>query len=260
MFNRQTRINTDGGLGAQAGTGPPLGRQKQKRLGDLGPVFKRPAFTKTEPSERVGRHRSWLLLRPGDQRERQRRDQTRVGDIAAVRVGVRVTVLGEKRRCVMNPRWMSRRVPACWSSEVACYLTVIATAVLACSCGSSAGAAQPASGVTGAVAASCVGLTAREKYRSARLVFDGRMLAGATVGAGGHRVLSSPARVAVTRYLKGHGPRIVRVQTAVTTTSNGVTENSEGILPRVGERWRIFTDRSRQPLPTSDCNGSRRLR
>jgi hypothetical protein len=179
---------------------------------------------------------------------------------AAVRAGARVTVLGDKRRCVMNSRWMSRLVPACGSSGLARYSGVIAIAVLACSCGSSAGAAQPASGVTRAVAASCVGLTARQEYRSARLVFDGRMLAGATVGAGGHRVLSSPARVTVSRYLKGHGPRIVRVQTALTATSNGVTENSEGIMPRVGERWRIFTDRSRQPLPTSDCNGSRRLR
>ena len=160
----------------------------------------------------------------------------------------------------MKSRCMSRRAPACWSSGVACYLSVIATAVLACSCGGSAGAAQPASEVTRAVAASCVGLTARQEYRSARLVFDGRMLAGATVGAGGHRVLSSPARVAVTRYLKEHGPRIVRVQTAVTATSKGVTENSEGILPQIGERWRIFTDRSREPLPTSDCDGSRRLR
>jgi hypothetical protein len=182
-----------------------------------------------------------------------------VGDDAAVRAGVRVTVSARQRRCVMNSRWMSRAIPA-WSSGFARYVTVIATAVLACSCGSSAGAAQPASRVTRAVAASCVGLTARQQYRSARLVFDGTMLAGATVGAGGHRVLSSPARVTVSRYLKGHGPRIVRVQTAVTATSNGVTENSEGIFPRVGERWRIFTDRSRQPLPTSDCNGSRRLR
>jgi hypothetical protein len=86
------------------------------------------------------------------------------------------------------------------------------------------------------------------------------MLPGATVSADDHRVLSSPARVVVIRYLKGHGPRIVRVQTGVTATSNGVTENSEGILPMAGERWRIFTDRSRQPLPTSDCNGSRQLR
>lgn len=160
----------------------------------------------------------------------------------------------------MNSRWMSRRVPSRWSSELALYLTVIVVAALACSCGTSAGAARPASEVTRAGAASCVGLTARRQYRLARLVFDGRMLAGPTAGTGDHRVLSSPARVAVIRYLKGHGPRIVRVQTAVTATSDGETENSEGIMPRVGQRWRIFTDRSRQPLPTSDCNGSRRLR
>jgi hypothetical protein len=92
------------------------------------------------------------------------------------------------------------------------------------------------------------------------LVFEGRMLPGATVSADDHRVLSSPARVAVILYLKGHGRRIVRVQTGVTATSKGVTENSEGILPMAGERWRICTDRSRQALPTSDCNGTRQLR
>jgi predicted MFS family arabinose efflux permease len=82
-------------------------------------------------------------------------------------------------------------------------LSVIAIAALGCSCGASAEATQPMSGGTRAASASCVGLTALQEYRSARLVFDGKMLpgatAGATAGAGEHRVLSSPARVEVTR-------------------------------------------------------------
>jgi hypothetical protein len=169
-------------------------------------------------------------------------------------------VCGLDRSRGMDWPWMSRRNPTGRSFGLARYLGVIAIAIAACLCGASARATPPTSGGTHAAAASCVGLTAREEYRFARLVFEGRMLPGAIARVGENRVLSSPARVDVTRYLKGHGPRIVRVQTGVTVTSNGVTENSEGILPLAGERWRIFADRSRQPLPTSDCNGSRRLR
>jgi len=104
---------------------------------------------------------------------------------------------------------MSRRVPTGWSVGLARCLSVIAIAALGCSCGASAEATQPMSGGTRAASASCVGLTARQEYRSARPVFDGKMLPGATAGAtagagaGEHRVLSSPARVEVTRYLKG---------------------------------------------------------
>jgi hypothetical protein len=105
-----------------------------------------------------------------------------------------------------------------------------------------------------------VGLTARQEFRAARLVFEGRMLRGATVDLGDHRLLLSPARIKVTRYLKGRGPRIVRVQTGLTANHRGVSESGEGILPAAGQRWRIFTWRSRQPLPTSDCNGTRRIR
>ena len=133
----------------------------------------------------------------------------------------------------------------------------VVIAGLVCACGTSARADLPTSSGTRAVAASCGGLTTRHAFKAARLVFDGRMLPGPTVPAGYRQVLSSPARVGVTRYLKGRGPRIVRVQTAVTPTARGVTENSEGILPIAGQHWRIYTDRSRQPLPTSDCNRSR---
>jgi len=65
--------------------------------------------------------------------------------------------------------------------------------------------------------------------------------------------------VRVIRYLKGRGPRIVRVQTALRMDRNGVVENAEGIEPRAGQRWRIFTGGRRQPFATSICSGSRRL-
>ncbi len=139
-------------------------------------------------------------------------------------------------------------------------LLVVVTAGLVGACGTSARADPPTSSGTRAVAASCVGLTTRQEFKTARLVFDGTMLPGPTIPGGYPSVLSSPARVRVTRYLKGDGPRIVRVQTAATVNAHGVTENSEGILPVTGQHWRIYTDRSRQPLPTSDCNGSRALR
>jgi hypothetical protein len=62
------------------------------------------------------------------------------------------------------------------------------------------------------------------------------------------------------RYLKGGGPRTVRVRTAVTITGRGITVAEDGIEPRVGEVWRIYTTSRRQPLETSICAGSRRIR
>lgn len=91
-------------------------------------------------------------------------------------------------------------------------------------------------------------------------MFDATMLAGPVKLLASARVLSSPARVRVTRYLKGHGPRTVQVQTAVTPSANGVTVNADGIQPQAGQHWRIYSDRSRQPFPTSVCAGSRPLK
>jgi hypothetical protein len=64
----------------------------------------------------------------------------------------------------------------------------------------------------------------------------------------------------VSRYRKGSGPRIVKVDTAVTPVSNGVAVGAEGIEPLPGQRWRIYSGSSRQPLATSICSGSRRLK
>jgi hypothetical protein len=63
----------------------------------------------------------------------------------------------------------------------------------------------------------------------------------------------------VERYLKGHGPRKVRVDTALRIVPGGITGGSEGIEPKAGERWKIYTDSRRQPFATSVCGGSRRV-
>ena len=110
------------------------------------------------------------------------------------------------------------------------------------------------------VAASCAGLTSAAQFADARRVFVGRMLPGPTVRVGSRRVLGSPARMRVTRYLKGHGPRTVKVDTAVTIEPGGISGNEDGIEPQAGQRWKIYTPSSRQPFATSICAGSARVR
>jgi hypothetical protein len=127
--------------------------------------------------------------------------------------------------------------------------------LLVAGCGSAQVAATPARDTTG-VAASCAAVSPAEQFRMARRVFVGVMLPGPTAEAG---VLGSPARMRVERYLKGHGPRIVRVETALRIEPGGVAGGSEGIFPKAGERWKIYTDSRRQPFATSVCGGSRRV-
>jgi hypothetical protein len=122
-------------------------------------------------------------------------------------------------------------------------------------CGSVQVAATPARETT-AVAASCAGLSPAQQFATARRVFVGVMLPGPTARAG---VLSSPARMRVERYLKGHGPQIVRVDTALTIESDSTGLAEDGIEPRAGERWKIYTRSLRQPFATSICLGSTRV-
>ena len=65
----------------------------------------------------------------------------------------------------------------------------------------------------------------------------------------------------VTRYLKGRGPPIVRVQTGNRVFADGSgSTTSLSIVVRKGERWRIFARGSaRRILQTNVCDGSRRL-
>lgn len=137
-----------------------------------------------------------------------------------------------------------------WMRGWACLAVGLALA----GCGTAV-AQQPAIGPP-AGAPSCAGLSRAQQLARARLVFDGVMLPGVTVRTG---VLASPARVRVERYLKGHGPAIVMVSTAVTLGSGATGVAEDGIAPRAGERWRIYTTSRRQPFGTSICAGSRRL-
>lgn len=66
----------------------------------------------------------------------------------------------------------------------------------------------------------------------------------------------SPARFEVRRYEKGVGPAVVLVETAV----RGNSMSSEGIVPRAGERYRIFGTRtSGGVIRTGVCAGTRRI-
>src|SRR5690348_8692448 len=127
--------------------------------------------------------------------------------------------------------------------------------LLLAGCGTAQVAATPAREMTG-VAASCAAVSPAEQFAAARLVFVGVMLPGPATQDG---VLGSPARMRVERYLKGHGPRVVRVDTALRIEPGGITGGSEGIFPRAGERWKIYTGSRRQPFATSICGGSSRV-
>ena len=126
--------------------------------------------------------------------------------------------------------------------------------------GASFGLAQAASSPPGAgiraSAASCVGLTPAQQFKAARVVLVGVMLPGRSWRTG---ELLSPAKVRVIRFLKGHGPSKVQVQTAIQLSGNGYLENADGIDPRAGQRWKIYSDSNQQPYSTSVCAGSRRI-
>jgi hypothetical protein len=167
---------------------------------------------------------------------------------------VRMSIRGTRPAPAPAPRRRRARLRSGW-----CVLWV---AGVVSGCGSSGGtlSAGGASAAAQGVTASCAGLTAAQQLKAARVVFDGRMITGPTVRMGGTSVLASPARVLVMRYLKGHGPGTVGVQTADTSSGTEVTVDAEGIEPRAGQWWRIFSDRSRPPFPTSICAGSRQIR
>lgn len=127
--------------------------------------------------------------------------------------------------------------------------------LLVAGCGSVQVAATPVRDTTG-TAASCAAVSPAEEFAAARVVFVGVMLPGPATQDG---VLGSPARMRVERYLKGHGPRVVRVVTALRIEPGGITGGSEGIFPKAGQRWKIYADSRRQPFATSVCSGSTRV-
>jgi hypothetical protein len=137
------------------------------------------------------------------------------------------------------------------------YLGLLLALVLA-GCGSAQLATTRPPAQT-SVATSCAGLSPAQQLAAARRVLVGVMLSGPAIRLGGRRVLGSPARMRVERSLKGHGPSLVSVNTAVKIEPGGYSGNSDGIEPQAGERWKIYTSSRRQPFDTSICLGSTRV-
>jgi hypothetical protein len=96
-------------------------------------------------------------------------------------------------------------------------------------------------------------MTPAQQRARADVVFEGVALENATA--------TGVQRFRVSRYLKGRGPRIVRVSTGNIRRADGTgSVTSVSIVVRRGERWRIFAQGSaRRALRTSVCDGSRRL-
>lgn len=102
--------------------------------------------------------------------------------------------------------------------------------------------------------ASCVPMTAAEQRARADVIFDGVALESPTA--------TGIQRFRVTRFLKGHGPRIVRVNTGNIHRADGTGSiTSVSITAMRSERWRIFAQGSaRRVLRTTMCDGSRKRR
>lgn len=102
-------------------------------------------------------------------------------------------------------------------------------------------------------AASCIATTPAEQRARAHVVFDGIALEGPTA--------TGVQRFRVTRYLKGSGPRVVRVQTGHVRRAGGTgMTTSVSLVVARGERWRIFGRGSAYRVVQSTiCDGSRRL-
>jgi hypothetical protein len=100
--------------------------------------------------------------------------------------------------------------------------------------------------------ASCIFQTPAEQRARADVIFDSVALDRPTA--------TGVQRFKVTRYVKGRGPTIVRVQTGHRVFADGsAATTSVSIVVRRGERWRIFARGSaRKILQTSVCDGSRR--
>ena len=105
----------------------------------------------------------------------------------------------------------------------------------------------------GVAAGSCIPLTPARQRARADVIFEGVALEGPTA--------TGVQRFRVRRYLKGVGPRILRVATGEVRHADGSeTVTSVSIHVERGERWRIFARGSvRRVLRTSVCDGSKRL-
>lgn len=139
-------------------------------------------------------------------------------------------------------------------------LGVMAACLLLAGCGGTT-AGRPVSDPSGqGAAASCAASVPAAQFANATAVIAGTMLPGPTVRAAGRKVLASPARLRVSRYLKGAGPPIVTVETAVAPTGTGARVKEDGIEPLAGQRWKVYATSRHMPYATSICAGSRALR
>jgi hypothetical protein len=160
------------------------------------------------------------------------------------------TVASNPRRLIQMVRMLTA---SAWPWKMLVILGAQGTATLS-ACGSSSNA-----GVTSGNGASCANRSAAAYLASARIAFIGIMLPGPAASTGQGNVLVSPARVRVTRYLKGGGPHIVTVVTAITRNGSMTSVNEDGIQALPGQSWRIYGTTQHMPYMTSICAGSTRL-
>lgn len=104
-----------------------------------------------------------------------------------------------------------------------------------------------------AALASCIAMTAAQQRARASVIFEGVALEGPT-GTG-------VQRFRVTRFVKGKGPRQVRVDTGFKRRADGTgSVTSVSLIVKRGERWRIFAPGSAyRVLRSNVCDGSRKL-
>ena len=135
--------------------------------------------------------------------------------------------------------------------------SVAAMLLAGCASAGQSGGSISQSGTVAGAADSCTAASPPAYLDQARTVFTGTALPGPTAGAGSAgAVLVSPARFRVLSYLKGSGPGVVTVQTALTIRGNAVAAVEDGIEPRAGQRWRIYSASLHMPYQTSACGGS----
>lgn len=108
--------------------------------------------------------------------------------------------------------------------------------------------------------------TEREQIQAADVVVEAVALSGPRTAG----LLHSPARMAVLRYLKGRGPRVLRAQTGIDPSLGGdyLGVSTGGTNAGPGQRWRLFIhlprDRRRvrrgEVVVPNLCGGTRMLR
>src|SRR5262249_36052174 len=107
---------------------------------------------------------------------------------------------------------------------------VLLSTVLVSACGS-AGTSTRARTQQTVSAGSCAGLAPAAQFAAARTVFVGTFTPGPSAAIDGQQVLASPARMSVSRFLKGHGPKLVQVQTALSSVGGTDRFSEDGIEP-----------------------------